>query len=87
MLIDTAPLTGALSDIRPLKYQVWEQERPIDCMAWSSAPRHRADLAVRLADWMPWNYSGSANRRDRVISWFGRMAESILLQPCSGIAE
>ena len=23
-----------------LKYLVWEQGRPIACMAWSSAPRH-----------------------------------------------
>jgi hypothetical protein len=74
VLIDLTPLTGALSDIRPvlmqqvrktadeplfnslmeqhhylgyeqpvgehLKYLVWAQDRPIACLAWSSAPRH-----------------------------------------------
>jgi hypothetical protein len=74
MLIDTTPLTGTLTEIRPislqqvrrtsdeslfnslmehhhylgyeqpvgehLKYLLWAQDRPIACMAWSSAPRH-----------------------------------------------
>jgi hypothetical protein len=74
MLIDMTPLTGALSQLRPvelqqvrrtgdeplfnslmehhhylayeqpvgehLKYLAWAQDRPIACLAWSSAPRH-----------------------------------------------
>lgn len=74
VLIDTSPLSGPLSRLRPLdfqpvrrsgdeplfnslieqhhylgyeqpvgehlKYLVWAQERPVACLAWSSAPRH-----------------------------------------------
>jgi uncharacterized protein DUF4338 len=74
MLVDTTPITGSLSELRPvelqqmrrmgdeplfnslmehyhylayeqpvgehLKYLAWAQDRPIACLAWSSAPRH-----------------------------------------------
>ena len=46
--------------------------------------RHPAELTVRPAEWMPWNYRRLPRySRGRVISWFGRMAESISLKPCA----
>ena len=41
-----------------LKYLVWAQERPIACLAWSSAPRHLASRD-RYIGW-----SGEARRRN-----------------------
>ena len=41
--------------------------------------RHARELAAHPAEWMPWNYRDDAGR---VISWFGRMAESNSLKPC-----
>ncbi len=41
-----------------LKYLVWTQERPIACLAWSSAPRHLASRD-RYIGW-----SGEARRRN-----------------------
>ena len=45
--------------------------------------RHPAEVTVHPAEWMPWNYMARRNRGGRVISWFGRMAESISLKPCA----
>ena len=48
--------------------------------------RHPAELTVHPAEWMPWNYREALARtraRGRVISWFGRMAESNSLKPCA----
>jgi transposase len=44
--------------------------------------RHPAEVTVHPAEWMPWNYRRDATEaRGRVISWFGRMAESNSLSP------
>ena len=50
-----------------LKYLVWAQERPIACLAWSSAPRHLGSRD-RFIGW-----SGAARRRNiRFIAYNNR---------------
>src|SRR6266851_1307239 len=53
--IDTTPIHSPLHTLQPVAFQ---QERPIACLAWSSAPRHLASRD-RYIGW-----SGEARRRN-----------------------